>query len=380
MTEKSITQKLLDLVADDRFARIEALATRPNLFRIVGRTYTETWHSMFLGWLMDPDGSHGLKGYPIKRLLLALTNPTIQGEGTHFEQLVKLASLGNLDNAKVYPNEYNQMEFSCPAGRIDVFIENLEFNDGLKASILIEQKVNAQIDKGQCKKYANWLCGRNPNDLKVFVIVAPDDRLKGSAEDTIGDSRWCGINYQVLHDVILVPLSKHPGLSSHTAPLIAQYIDALRVPINGRKLAVTEEERELALDLYEKHKDAFEALNAALAESTDLNLVAAHSQKTVLSVKINSDEIKGNTVTELYQNALKYIKEKGINIESQLPYATSEKRFLIAKSPFHPEDKKFRVPVETDGYFMEAHKNRIQAVKDLARFFKKLGLKAEISQ
>lgn len=67
LMEKSLTQKMLDLVADDRFERIEALATRPNLFRIVGRTFTETWHSMFLGWLMDPKGSHRHKTPPHNR-------------------------------------------------------------------------------------------------------------------------------------------------------------------------------------------------------------------------------------------------------------------------------------------------------------------------
>ena len=116
---------MLDLVTDDQFARIEALATRPNLFRIVGRTFTETWHSMFLGWLMDPKGSHGLKGYPLKKLLLAITNPTIQGTDINFDKIIRLASLGNLDTAKVYPNETYQQEYSCTAGRIDVFVQSI---------------------------------------------------------------------------------------------------------------------------------------------------------------------------------------------------------------------------------------------------------------
>lgn len=87
MTELSLTQKLLHLVADDRFAKIESLAKRPNLFRIVGRTHTETWHSMFLGWLLDPKGSHNLGSFSLRRLLVAITNPTIIGSVDEIDKI-----------------------------------------------------------------------------------------------------------------------------------------------------------------------------------------------------------------------------------------------------------------------------------------------------
>ena len=87
------------------------MATRPNLFRIVGRTHTETWHSMFLGWLLDPKGNHGLGSFPLRRLLVATTTPTIQGTNPEFDRISRMASIGDLELAHVIPNERKQFEF-----------------------------------------------------------------------------------------------------------------------------------------------------------------------------------------------------------------------------------------------------------------------------
>lgn len=60
---------LASLVADAGFQRLSALQGQPNIFRAIGRTHTETWHSAFLGWLLDPKGSHQLGTFPLRRFL-----------------------------------------------------------------------------------------------------------------------------------------------------------------------------------------------------------------------------------------------------------------------------------------------------------------------
>ena len=139
------SNQLLQLTADEKFVRIESLATRPNLFRIVGRTYTETWHSMFLGWLLDPNGSHRLKDFSLKRLLVAITDPVIIGGQAELNRIARVASIGELDSAVVLPNEDQQTEYSCEAGKIDVFVEKIKCEKESDTVILIEQKVNAPI-------------------------------------------------------------------------------------------------------------------------------------------------------------------------------------------------------------------------------------------
>lgn len=359
---------------------MESLVCKPNLFKIVARTHTETWHSMFLGWLLDPSGSHGLKDFSLKRLLVALTNPILQEKQFNkASTIAKIAAVGELQNALVIPNEDSQKEFSCSAGRIDVLIREITCDGEADTVILIEQKVHAAVDKAQCKKYADWLYESYPEQNKILLMLTPSDRLGATIEETTGDDRWNAIDYQTLHDIILLPIIRSPHLSALTLPLIEQYIDVLRVPSNGRKLAVTEEEKELALELYAKHKDAFEAILEALGGNVDIKGATALKETPVYEITINNTLLKGATVTEFYEKILKFIVDNNIATTENVPYETSTKRYLIAKQPHHQRENPFRVPIEYKGYFMEGHKGSAQAIKDIMRYLKAINCDARLS-
>jgi hypothetical protein len=376
MVEKSsISQKLLNLVSDEQFIETEALASRPNLFKIVGRTHTETWHSMFLGWLLDPNSSHGLGDFPLKRLLYSCTKPTISGKSAKFDLIAKFASLGKLENAKVFPNEKEQIEYQCEAGRLDVFIEfSAEDFDGIKTIILIEQKVYAKIDKSQCEKYNKWLKDKYSDCLVIPIILAPNSELKINSEETCGSSEWYGIDYQILHDLVLVPSSWHLNLNTETVYLINQYINTLRIPMKGNKLAITDEEKELAYALYEKHKEAFETIQAVLADEIDLKVSSKPTSET-LKISINTIDIFGNSVREYYMNILKYLVDNKVPMDKLLPFETGPKRYLISKVAKHQRGNDFTAPIEYKGYFMETHKSIGGAATDILRFLDKLKVK-----
>lgn len=337
---------------------------------------------MFLGWLLDPFGSHGLKDFPLKRLLVTLSNPILE-ENDIFKirTISKIALLGELTNASVIPNEANQKEWITDDGlKLDVFISGITCKGEKDTVILIEQKVHARINKKQCKKYADWLYKKYPKENKILLMLAPSDMLGVSAESTMGDNRWNAIDYQTLHDKVLVPIIKSPDLSLITMPLIIQYIDALRVPLNGRKLAVTEEEKELALELYEKHKEAFESIFSALKDTGEIEEIKGYgNNNTPLNISIRKVPIKGESVRELYENTLKYLTENNIITDKNVPYATGSKRYLISKQPKHQQDNPFRVPVEYKGFFMEANKSRAAGIKDLMRFLKHINCEATIT-
>lgn len=370
--QSSTSQKLLNLVSDEQFIETEAIARQPNLFKIVGRTHTETWHSMFLGWLLDPNGSHGLGDFPLKRLLYSCTKPIISGKSAKFDLIAKFASLGKLKNAKVFPNEKEQIEYQCEAGRLDVFIEfSKEDFEGLQTIILIEQKVYAKVDKSQCEKYNKWLKEKFSDCFVIPIILAPNSELKINSEETCGNSDWYGIDYQVLHDLVLVPSTKHFNLNTETIYLINQYINTLRIPMKGNKLAITDEEKDLAYALYEKHKDAFEIIQAVLADEIDLK-VSAKATSDTLKISINKINIFGNSVKEYYLNILKYLVDNKIPMDKLLPYETGPKRYLISKTPKHQKGNEFFAPIEYKGYFMETHKSIGSAATDILRFLDKL--------
>jgi hypothetical protein len=147
-----------------------------------------------------------------------------------------------------------------------------------------------------------------------------------------------------------------------------QYIDALRIPF-----AVTDEEKELAQELYDQHREAFEAIQAALADTADLFFMSSSTPKTPLFLRVDGNDVSGSSVPELFQKVLHYVVSNNLIDENLLPYVTSAKRYLLSKAPLHPGEKPFRMPVEFRGYYMEAHKSRIQALKDATRFLKRLG-------
>lgn len=94
------------------------------------------------------------------------------------------------------------------------------------------------------------------------------------------------------------------------------------------------------------------------------------------SISIGNKPIVAETVGDLYYQALKYLCDNNYisKVENQIPFATSSKRFLIAKEPLHQRGNSFRCPVEYNGYFMETHKNYEQALKQLEDFVKECGL------
>lgn len=372
-----ITSKLLNLISDENFIRIKALSNRPNFFKIVGRTYTETWHSMFLAWLLDPMGSHNLSSFPLQRLLVLVSNPYIFGRKCELDRIAKFATIADLTNAKIKPNEGDQREYSCDVGKFDIFIEIDNQNNDEKVVILIEQKVNSLIDKTQAKKYIDWLDNEYFDWFKIPVYLASSNQYSISSEDTFNSSRWYGIDYQQLHDIVLMPLLNHPTLNSQISILIEQYIDVLRIPDKGRKLAVTEEEKELALQLYDKHREAFETIQAALSDFTDVSLVPV-TTNNILVLVANGKKIIGNTVPEFYDSALKFILESNINVDKHIPFETSKKRYLISRDKKHPGGNDFRAPIEYKGYFMEAHKSKEAAIKALAAFLKNCDIKVEL--
>lgn len=367
------TKELLDLVSDPKFARLEGLAERPNLFKIIGRTHTETWHSMLLGWLLDPRGSHGLEEYALKRFLWAVSGPTLCGREAAVDCAARLAARSDLRNAHVLPNERDQVEFQAAGMKLDLFVRIQLPEEPERAVIVVEQKVKAGIQPQQCRSYADWLQRTYPTAIRLPVMLAPAHALGSAVCEKIKDERWCAIDYQTLHDAVLVPCLEHHAVSERAAALLAEYVDALRTPTNGRKLVVTEEERELAQYLYEKHRQAFEIIRGALLTVNGEEILPDKAGSTSLNLVVDGTTITGSSVKDFYLNALEYITSEGLPLEKVVPMRTSDKRYLVAKTPLHQGGNEFRGYAEHGGFYMCTDKNYQQAVADLARLFGKLG-------
>jgi hypothetical protein len=169
----SLSEKLFHLISDENFSKMEAIVSRPNFFNIIGRTYTETWHSMFMGWLLDPRSSHGLQDFTLKRFLAAALHSALCGKDVNKSKLSRIAAEADLTQANVYPNQESRKELSCEVGKFDVFVQVDGEEQNTNMILFIEQKVKAAVSREQCDKYLDWV-RRNYEDYTIIpVLLAP---------------------------------------------------------------------------------------------------------------------------------------------------------------------------------------------------------------
>ncbi|MBK9388597.1 MAG: PD-(D/E)XK nuclease family protein [Planctomycetes bacterium] len=185
---------LIKLVLDPQFAAFAQQANRPNLFGIVGRTYTETWHSMLLGWLLDPSGTHGLGSFALRRLLLAIAIDEGTFAPSGGRSLARtVAVFGEFERVQVLPNERDRRELKIPlspgkTGRLDVFVSGITLKrENREAVILIEQKVFAAPDTGQCRDYHAWLDREHAGKFHIPILLAP---APDPGTRLVEDERW----------------------------------------------------------------------------------------------------------------------------------------------------------------------------------------------
>jgi hypothetical protein len=355
---------------------------------------------MFLAWLLDPQGSHRLGSFALKRLLLAVANESFVGPKTKIPEVRKLSVVGNFDKVKVTPNERDQKEKAIPideqfkkTGRLDILIENISVEEGLipgrvSAVVLVEQKVFAPPDTAQCQRYHNWLCSEpsfaGDRVLRIPILLSPFD----STVNPIDDDQWFILDYQRLHDDVLVPSLAHQSLDERARPFLEQYVDTLRIPVTGTKLANSQEEIDLANELYNRHKTTFHRLWEILAqdvENPNLNALVQASQDEaksplVLTIELdsgNEKSLKGDSGSDLLREVVKFLDTKG-KLVNLLPYSPGGKRYLVAEEATHSDGKPFKKANKVDGkdgkiFYIETNSSRDATVKYALRMLRAAG-------
>jgi hypothetical protein len=353
---------LASLVSDHGFQRLGSLQNQPNLFRAVGRTFTETWHSAFLLWLLHPSGSHGLGAFPLQCFLTSAARSAWHPENPAYAKgflspakLAMLAATRDLSEARVLPNEFHPEKSIAVFGRVDGWIEldAITEESGEDAApplrIIIEMKVKASKRDRQCIDYADHLekeAGPDGKQAEVLaVFVAPRDVMGGTSRDATDDGRWYCLDFQMLHDDLFIPSLEHPGLSTHMRPLVEHYLLNLRSPrgTEGR-MAYTKEEKELARKIHARHIETFRALAEILREVGDFPEEIgqlpgeAAALATGRTLTVNGTELGGESVGDLFVNTINFIWNSNCDLPA-VPFNAGPSRYLIAASPNHPDGR-----------------------------------------
>lgn len=386
--QQSFTERLLGLISEPQFIKFENILSEPNFFKIVGRTHYERWHSCFLGWLLDANGSHLLGDYTLRRFLLLLADEDCRKPDNHINQvLLRLLATGIFTDIEVTPNENISRETSITGvGRFDVFITATILDDeeiARRLNCIVELKIDSRPNKEQSKKYADWLADNHPHDVNVLTYITPN--LGHDSVSTVGDDRWYCLDYQLLNDKFLIPLLDHPSLNEKVKPFIIQYIKNLKIRYRGIKMAITNEEKRMALSLYEKYSDVFDSIYDVLVSTGTIDYstsdVAVSQGRTGgrIAAKINGKVFSNETLRLLFEDVLKYLVDEQLLLKLPLPWGTSQQRYIITneKRPTHPNGRDFFYPVKYDTYTMESHYSRDRGLKVLTDLCKKLEIDFE---
>lgn len=384
----SFTQRLLNLISEPEFIKFENILSEPNFFKVVGRSHYERWHSAFFGWLLDSQGSHLLSDYVLRRfLILLLDEKCLKAGKTKEKQLANILPVIEFSEIQVSPNENMSTETSVSGiGRFDIFLSAKYYDDtGNKGNlnIIFELKIDSSANGEQSNKYAEWLFGNHPNDVNLLVYVTP--KLLNDSKTTVGDERWYCLDYQLLNDKLLIPLLDHPDLNEKVKPFIIQYIKNLKNRYKGIKMAITNEEKRLALALYEKYSDVFDSIYDALVSMGTIDfstsdIVDSKGRMTGrLAIRIDNKIFSNETVRLLFEDVLKYIVEKDYIIKLPLPWGSSKNRYIVTNEnpPIHPNGRNFFYPVSYKNYTIESHYARDRALKVLNDLCDKLEVEFE---
>lgn len=151
-------------------------------------------------------------------------------------------------------------------------------------------------------------------------------------------------------------------------------------------IAMQKYHKQALIDLYENissediNDDVREKLEKKIVEiERDIEEVekVTKTSENILSIEIEGAIVEGDTVKKFYRNIFNYLKANKVDFESLVPYSTGRKRYLISEDNTHINGKDFFMPMKFEKYFIETHKSKVGAKRDIVRFLEILGLDVE---
>jgi hypothetical protein len=149
-------------------------------------------------------------------------------------------------------------------------------------------------------------------------------------------------------------------------------------------MAITNEEKKLAVELYEKYSEVFDSIFDALQEeniiensTSDIPVKGRKAGR--LAVKVDGKVFEADTVRNLLKNILVYIVDKGLLEKIPLPWGFGTSRYIITneEEPVHPNGRNFFYPESYQGYTIETHFARERSLVVLDSLCKKLEVEYE---
>jgi hypothetical protein len=223
-------KKFASIITDHDFERIELSLREPNIFRALSVQRKEIRHSNFLAYILDPRENHGLKDIVLRKLLRDIFSESKTNNRNIFD--ADYIDLQNIEIRREWRN-------------IDILII---LNDDI---ILIENKVDTVDHSNQLKRYHDIAEETFPNKHRHYIYMTPF----GSDPQDL-EARYSYINYSYVQiaEIIESVLDLYSNsISQKIIFYLSDYLTNVR-----RELLMNDKLNELALKVYNAHKEAFD--------------------------------------------------------------------------------------------------------------------------
>jgi hypothetical protein len=223
----SLSNALIALADDPDFKKLSAEQSSFNLFEALGVVRAEVRHSNFLAFLLDPNQSHNLGSNFLAPFIRSVLTAAPAPQGVDALEVI----LADLRNTTVHREQ----------GNIDVLIEAR----ALDLVIAIENKIDARESTGQLQRYADFIRNNYPRPTRhLFVYLTPNGERPSCAD-------WIPFSYSQLY--VELETNAQPHMAADVAMVIQHYISMMK-----RHVVTDSKLKELAIQLYQKHRTAFE--------------------------------------------------------------------------------------------------------------------------
>lgn len=157
-----MTQKIHDLARNQGFLKLQRELNKFNIFHATGMTNQEIKHTQFLGYLLDPNESHGIKDEFLIRFIQSLPKP----EDT------ETYTINILDFNLSYSKTIKEKGFEGIKNRLDLIIEIPSLENPEKIYIIaIENKIGASAGKNQLRIYREAIKKTYQEKLQINPIL-----------------------------------------------------------------------------------------------------------------------------------------------------------------------------------------------------------------
>lgn len=239
MTDQEILERFVTDNSD--LEELESQLQEFNMFDALDLVQSETRHSNFIAWIIDPRETHGMGAYFLKKFLIMVAKI-----GKEFQ----VQTLSAID---VDAWELSQTKVLREWHNLDLTIINEDPDK--RFWVVIENKVRSTESPGQLRRYREFVEAQNLHGQRriILVYLTPDGERPQNDDEA---SRWITVSYSDLCETFEQAYSARSSLMGDSVrEFIRQYLVMLR-----RHVVSGLEVEQLARRIYETHKMAIDLI------------------------------------------------------------------------------------------------------------------------